>query len=245
MMSAQQRIVVASGKGGVGKSTVSACLAQEMTQRGHSVLLIDCDIGLRSLDLILGVDEHVLFTWADVTLGRCELGQAVMLRDRIHLLCAPLQPERDLRDDMLQKLTKSCHQYDTVLIDAPAGVGFGFRMAAMAASRALIVTTPDPICVRSVAVAARQVAKYGCNDVRLIINRFDRRQVLCGKLLMLDDVIDQTETQLIGVIPQEMRLFAQTANGGPMKESIVLQSIRRIAARLDGENLPLVIPTSD
>ena len=244
-MPAQQRIVVASGKGGVGKSTLSACLAQELVRRGHSVLLIDCDIGLRSLDLILGVDDHVLFTWADVVLGRCELHQAVMLRDGIHLLCAPLQPERALEDDMLQKLVRSCTQYDVVLIDAPAGIGFGFRMATLAANRALIVSTPDPICVRSVATAARQVNRFGCKDIRLVINRFDKKQALRGRLMMIDDIIDQTETQLIGVVPQETRLFALTANGEPMQEGLVLQAIRRIAARLDGENIPLTIPASE
>ena len=241
----QHRIVVASGKGGVGKSTISACLAQEMARRGHSVLLIDCDIGLRSLDLILGVDEHVLFTWADVVLGRCELTQAIMLRGDFHLLCAPLQPERALTDDMLQKLVKSCTQYDVVIIDAPAGIGFGFRMACYAANRGLIVTTPDPICVRSVGAAARQLTRFGIKDVRLVVNRFDRRLALRGKLLMIDDVIDRTETQLIGVIPQESRLFVETADGLPLREGIMLQAVRRIAARLDGENVPLVIVPSE
>ncbi|MCL2105885.1 MAG: P-loop NTPase [Oscillospiraceae bacterium] len=244
-MPQQQRIVVASGKGGVGKSTVSACLAQEMARRGHRVLLIDCDIGLRSLDLMLGVDEHVLFTWADVVLNRCELSQAIMLRGDLHLLCAPLQPEHALRDDMLQKLVRSCPQYDTVIIDAPAGIGFGFRMACLAANRALIVTTPDPICVRTVSTAARQLFKFGCKDIRLIVNRFHRQNALHGRLMMIDDIIDFTETQLIGVIPQETRLFMETANGAPLREGVVLQSIRRIAARLDGEAVPLVIPQSE
>jgi septum site-determining protein MinD len=244
-MPSQQRIVVASGKGGVGKSTVSACLAQEMVRRGHSVLLIDCDIGLRSLDLILGVDEHVLFTWADVVLGRCEFRQAIMVRDGLHLLCAPLQPERALRDDMLQRLVKTCAEYDTILIDAPAGIGFGFRVAALAANRALIVSTPDPICVRSVAAAARQLGRFGVKDIRLVINRFDKKLALRGHMMMLDDVIDRTETQLIGVVPQESRLFARTADGAPLQESVVLQSIRRVAARLDGENTPLIIPASE
>lgn len=241
----QHRIVVASGKGGVGKSTVSACLAQEMARRGHSVLLIDCDIGLRSLDLILGVDEHVLFTWADVVLGRCELSQAVMVRGDFHLLCAPLQPDRDLTDDMLQKLVKSCTQYDVVIIDAPAGIGFGFRMACFAANRGLIITTPDPICVRSVASAARQISQFGVKDIRLVVNRFNRKLALRGHILMIDDVIDSTETQLIGVIPQESRLFCQTADGLPLRESIVLQAVRRIAARLDGDNVPLVVEHSE
>ena len=244
----QQRIAVVSGKGGVGKSTVSAGLAQQMAARGHRVLLIDCDIGLRSLDLILGVDEHVLFTWADVALGRCSLKQAVlevMVFGGIHLLCAPLQPERALREEMLQALVKSCAEYDVIIVDAPAGIGFGFRAAVLACSRCLIVATPDPICVRSVSVASKQAARLGCEDIRLLINRFDRRQALRGEFLMIDDVIDLTETQLIGVVPQETRLFARTANGAPLQESIVTQALARVAARLDGENVPLDIPAAE
>ena len=119
---------IVSGKGGVGKSTVSVLLAQAMAARGRRVLLIDCDIGLRSLDLILNLDEGVLFTWADVILGRCALPQAVMAyAENIHLLCAPLQLEPGLQEDMLQKLVATCGEYDEIFIDAPAGVGFGFR----------------------------------------------------------------------------------------------------------------------
>jgi len=241
----QQRIVVASGKGGVGKSTISVCIAQSMAARGHSVLLIDCDIGLRSLDLILGVDEHVLFTWADVALGRCSLEQAVMVFGDLHLLCAPLQPERALEDHMLRGLTRDCGAYDVIIIDAPAGIGFGFRAAVLAANRCLIVATADPICVRSVSAAARQALRFGCKDLRLVINRYDRRQALRGELLMIDDVIDLTETQLIGVVPQQTRLFARTADGAPLRASLVTEAVARIAARLDGVNVPLVIPGSE
>ena len=238
----QQRIVVASGKGGVGKSTISACLAQELAARGHRVLLIDCDIGLRSLDLILGVDEHVLFTWADVVLGRCTLQQAVMVFGDIHLLCAPLTPERALEEDMLCRLMPSCVDYDVVLIDAPAGIGFGFRAAVLAANRCLIISTADPICVRSVSAAAARARRYGCKDVRLIINRFDRKLALRGQLMMIDQIIDQTEAQLIGVVPQQSKLFFRTANGEPLKANLVRQAVAQIAARLDGANVPLDIP---
>ena len=238
----QQRIVVASGKGGVGKSTISACLAQELSARGHRVLLIDCDIGLRSLDLILGVDEHVLFTWADVALGRCTLQQAVMVFGSIHLLCAPLTPERALEDNMLQTLMPTCGDYDVVLIDAPAGIGFGFRAAVLAANRCLIVSTADPICVRSVSAAAARARRYGCKDIRLIINRFDRRLALRGELMMIDEIIDQTEAQLIGVVPQQSRLFSRTANGEPLNAKLVRRAVAQIAARLDGANVPLDIP---
>ena len=239
-----QITAIASGKGGVGKSTLSALLAQEMAARGKKVLLIDCDIGLRSLDLILGVDEHVLFTWADVALGRCTLQQAVMAYSHsIHLLCAPLHHERALEDGMLRELVSTCGEYDAILIDAPAGIGFGFRLSVSAAQRCLVVSTPDPVCVRSVSAAARQAMNLGCKDVRLVINRFDRGRAQRGEMMMLDDIIDLTETQLIGVVPQQTRLFAQTA-GGALQENAVTQAAARIAARLEGENVPLVIPTA-
>ncbi|MDR0530463.1 MAG: P-loop NTPase [Oscillospiraceae bacterium] len=235
-----QIIALASGKGGVGKSTVSALLAQAMAARGHKVLLIDCDIGLRSLDLILGVDEHALFTWADVVLGRCSLQQAVMVcRENIHLLCAPLQPERALTDGVLRQLVQTCRVYDVILIDAPAGLGFGFRMAMKAAARCLLVSTPDPVCVRSVSVAARQALRLGVKDVRLLINRFDAGAAARGGLVALDDVIDQTEAQLIGVFPQEPRLFYRNANGAALRDSPVVRAAARVAARIDGENVPL------
>ena len=236
-------IAIASGKGGVGKSTLSALLAQEFASRGRRVLLIDCDIGLRSLDLILGVDEHVLFTWADIALGRCALKQAVMAYSQnLHLLCAPLSTEVALEEDMLRHIVSTCGEYDVILIDAPAGIGFGFRAALKAARRCLIVSTPDPVCVRSVSVAARQALRHGCNDVRLIINRFDRARTIKGVGLMLDELIDRAEVQLIGVVPQDTGLFLQTANGAPLRESLVSEAIARIASRVEGENIPLYIP---
>ena len=238
-------IAIASGKGGVGKSTLSALLAQEFASRGRRVLLIDCDIGLRSLDLILGVDEHVLFTWADIALGRCVLKQAVMAYSQnLHLLCAPLSTEVALEDDMLHNIVSTCGEYDVILIDAPAGIGFGFRAALKAARRCLIVSTPDPVCVRSVSVAARQALRLGCSDIRLIINRFDRARTIKGAGLMLDELIDRAEVQLIGVVPQDTGLFLQTANGAPLRESLVSEAIARIASRVEGENIPLYIPSS-
>jgi septum formation inhibitor-activating ATPase MinD len=108
-----------------------------------------------------------------------------------------------------------------------------------------VVSTPDPVCVRSVSVAARQALRLGCRDVRLLINRFDRRRVLHGQMMMLDDIIDLTEAQLIGVIPQQTKLFGQTKDGLPLQDSLVTQAAARIAARLDGENVPLVIPSAE
>ena len=236
-------IAIASGKGGVGKSTLSALLAQEFAARGRRVLLIDCDIGLRSLDLILGVDEHVLFTWADIALGRCALKQAVMAYSQnLHLLCAPLSTEVALAEDMLHNIVSTCGEYDVILIDAPAGIGFGFRAAVKAARRCLIVSTPDPVCVRSVSVAARQALRLGCQNIRLIINRFDRARTLKGAGLMLDELIDRSEVQLIGVVPQDTGLFLQTANGASLREGLVSEAVARIASRIEGENIPLYIP---
>ncbi|MDR1464041.1 MAG: P-loop NTPase [Oscillospiraceae bacterium] len=244
----QQRIVVASGKGGVGKSTLSVCLARELAARGMPALLVDCDIGLRSLDLMLGVETGVVFSWADVLLERCTLDQALLHVAGVDLLCAPLTPERSFSDDMLSRLAALCPHYAVILFDAPAGLGFGFRMAALAATRALLVTLPDPVSVRSVGLAARALIRFGREDLRLVVNRFDRKAALRrgSQVLPIDDIIDRTETQLIGVVPQESRLFQ---SGAPVlvKPSVlqgagpIRAAARRIAARIEGEDVPLVV----
>jgi len=240
----QQRIAVVSGKGGVGKSTISACLAVELAARGKRVLLVDCDIGLRSLDMILGVDEHVLFSWADVALGRCTIKQAVMPFGGIHLLSAPLASEKALEENALAQLMYSCGDYDVVILDAPAGIGFGYRCAVAAANKAFVVCTADPVCVRSAAAAGAKALRMDMREVRLIINRFDRKLALQRRHLAIDEIIDQTELQLIGVVPQQSQLFFQTNNANLLDANLLTQAIKQIAARLAGENIPLVIPNA-
>ncbi|MCL2194705.1 MAG: P-loop NTPase [Oscillospiraceae bacterium] len=241
----QQRIAVISGKGGVGKSTISACLAVEMAARGKRVLLVDCDIGLRSLDMILGVDEHVLFSWADAALGRCTVKQAVLPFGGIHLLCAPVADEDTLEEDALAQLITTCSDYDVVILDAPAGIGFGYRCAVLAADRALVVCTADPVCVRSAALAGTKALRMDLRDVRLVINRFDRKVALQRRHLAIDEIIDQTELQLIGVVPQQSQLFFQTSNANLLEANLVTQAVAQIASRLGGENIPLIIPNAE
>lgn len=144
-----KKIVVASGKGGVGKSTLTAGLSGTLAGLGKSVLVIDCDIALRSLDLMLGVRNLVVFDWGDLILYRCEPQQAMLKTDGPALLAAPLTNNDAFTRENFGNLVKSFENYfDYILIDAPAGISGGFRLAVGAADTGIIVATPDEVCVR-------------------------------------------------------------------------------------------------
>lgn len=238
------RIVIASGKGGVGKSSVTAGLACALQKAGHNVLAVDCDIGLRSLDIILGAGEDMLFTWGDIIAGRCSCDDA-LTRTAYgpSLLCAPSDFEDCFTPEAMQSMAEEYEErFDYILFDSPAGVGNGLKLAAAAADSAIVVATPDSVCVRSGAVAADRLALLGIKKSRLVINRFDKRATIKGKLLNIDDVIDSTRLRLIGVVPQDNAIsFNMTCGKALPNRNSASAAFVRIAARLDGRRVPLHI----
>lgn len=239
-----KRFVIASGKGGAGKSSVTAGLACSLQDRGHSVLVVDCDIGLCSLDIMLGARADMLFNWGDVICGRCSSDSA--LTDTLYgpaLLCAPKAFEREYTPEAMCSLFQEFEErFDYILFDSPAGLGLGFKLAAAAAQAAIVVSTPDEVCVRSAAIAAERLADLGIEQSRLIINRFERKATVKGKLLNIDDVIDSTRLRLIGVIPQDRNVMFNMSCGKRLPEkSVAAQALDRIVRRLEGERVPLVI----
>lgn len=199
-----EKIVVASGKGGVGKSSCSVGIGKELSNRGYKVLLVDTDIALRSLDVLLGVSDRVVFDWGDIICGRCNDRKAIIRGRKVDLLSCPLRfDERFTPEAMKETIMLYDKSYDFIIIDSPAGVGSGLDIAAAAADRALIISTSDKVCVRSAARAAQRLYDKGIDDVRLIINRFVRKPVRKNKLLNIDSVIDNTTVQLIGVVPED------------------------------------------
>lgn len=238
------RIVIASGKGGVGKSSVSAGIACALQNAGHSVLIVDCDIGLRSLDIILRADADMLFNWGDIAAGRCRSEDAlVKTPSGVHLLCAPRDYEDCYTPGTMQALAEEFEErFDYILFDSPAGLGYGFTLAAAAADTAIVVSTPDEVCVRNGAIAADKLAAMGIEQSRLIINRFNKKATIKGRLLNIDDVIDSTRLRLIGVVPQDNSVVFSMSCGKPLpKRSTAAAAFGRIAARLDGKRVPLVI----
>ena len=236
-----QIILVASGKGGSGKSSFTAGVSRAPTSLGKKVLAIDCDIGLRSLDIMFDVTEKVVFDWGDLILERCTPEQAI-IKGEIDLLAAPRNFSDEFTPEATAKLFKSFSEdYDYILLDSPAGIDRGFILAASAADRAVVVSTPDYVCVRSCGRAFDELRRWGKEDVRLVINMFEVKPVCKHKLLNIDQCIDETGVQLLGVVPRDPNLGYCSVTGAiPGEFSPSTLAFSRIAKRITGKRVPLV-----
>ena len=242
-----QTIVVASGKGGTGKTSVTAGVGCALAELGHSCLMIDADVGMQSLDMALGVHQFAAFDFADAARGNIALADAVVpLADfpQAGVLAAPAELE-GLGSNALRTITRNIREmelYEFVLIDAPAGLGEGFRMAARAADSGILVATADPICLRGSERTARELMACGTVNVRLVVNRV--RPVLMERgLPNIDDAIDVSGTQLLGYVPEDESVIVSAAHGLPSllaPQSRAARAYRNIARRLLGEQVPVM-----
>jgi septum site-determining protein MinD len=240
-----RRIVITSGKGGVGKTTTTANLGAVLAKRGHRVVVVDADIGLRNLDLVLGVEKRIVFDIVEVVEGRCQLRQALIKDKRLESLS--ILPAAQTRDktaitelqfaDVVRQLGEIC---DYVLIDCPAGIEHGFRNAIAGASEAIVVTTPEVSAIRDASRVIGKLQERGL-PLRLIVNRLRPEMVRSGDMLSVDDVTDILSAELLGIIPDDEEVIDSTNKGEP----IVLQTESRLAAiydkiarRLEGELVP-------
>ncbi|MBE6783186.1 MAG: hypothetical protein E7536_04170 [Ruminococcaceae bacterium] len=238
-----KKIVIASGKGGVGKSTVAAGLSRAFENEGKKVLAIDFDIGLRSLDLLFGVREQVVKNWGDVLLENCEKDHAIIHVGNIDFISAPLNFSEEFTSEKVKEMVEKYESdYDIILFDAPAGISAGFVLACAGANSAIVVSTPDDVCVRSVEITAQKIVSLGINDIRLVINRFIKKLSAKRKFLNVDEVIDSTFVQLIGVIPYDAKIgFSSMQSSSFNLKASSQKSFGRIAKRILGENVPLKI----
>ena len=241
-------ITVTSGKGGVGKTTATANLAAALAQLGHKVVAIDADVGLRNLDLVMGLENRIVYDLVDVIEGRCKLRQA-MIRDK-RLEGLYLLPAAQTRDktavspsDMVlicDELRPTC---DFVLIDSPAGIERGFRNAVAPADQVLIVTNPE---VSSVRDSDRIIGLLEADEKGtpgLIVNRVKPEMVAQGDMLNIGDVLDVLMIDLIGTVPEDEQVLVATNRGQPVvlgNHSLAGQAFRNIARRLNGEEVPFL-----
>lgn len=235
--------VVTSGKGGVGKSTVSVGLACALASRGQRVLVIDTDAGLRSLDWMLSIGDRAVCDLSDVFARRCEPSAAIYespLCQNVFVIPAPPTLEGLASPAEMQYLCRGlAEHYDTVLIDCPAGIGRGFRLATSAADRAILVTTPDRVAARDVYVASTLLDRLDIS-YKMIVNRLRVKPVLKGAMPDLDEVMDTAQVPLLGVIPEDEAVTISTANGTRFpKKCPASAAFDNIAARFLGENVPL------
>lgn len=233
------KLVVASGKGGVGKTTLTVALGKALTALGNKVLIIDCD-RLRSVDLLAGITMELVYDFGDVILGRCEPEQAVYENRGLYVISCPADYGEITADDMKNFVEHYDCDYNYILFDAPAGIGSGLRLACAAAERGIVVSTPDLICVRSACTAAREMEKMGVPESRLIINRADKKDITKGRLLNIDKVIDSTQVQLIGVVPEDEKIRLGSMGGEIYKKRYEsYKALSNIAARICGQYIAL------
>jgi len=237
-------IVVTSGKGGVGKTTTTANLGTALAKRGASVALVDADVGLRNLDILLGLESRVRYHLLDVLEEKAELDDA-LVRDKhtpnLYLLAAAQAREKDEVDtesmrDLIEELRE---RFEYVLIDCPAGIEMGFKNAVVGAQEAIVVCTPEVSAVRDV---DRVVGLLGnAFQPKLIINRVRPQLVRKGKMLSVDDVNSILRLPLLGVIADEPDVIVSTNKGEPIAlrtDSQVANAYHSIAARVAGEDVP-------
>ena len=233
-------IMVASAKGGVGKSTLCVGLGNILSECGKKTLLVDMDIGVRSLDLLLNVAEKTVYNWGDVLNNNCEPSKALIgISKNLTLLPAPVSINGDFSKDEMKKLIELYKgSFDYILLDAPAGIETGFMLSLKCAEECVVVSTPDPVSIRAASGAASLVRKNGIGDVRLVLNRFNKKQ---HKFICVDDIIDSVGARFLGIVP-ESKDIALTAIGEELPyDSKGNMAYLRIAKRLMGENVPFKI----
>ncbi len=233
------KIVVASGKGGVGKTTLTVAIGKALTALGNKVLIIDCD-RLRSVDLLAGITKELVYDFGDVIFGRCEAEQAVYENKGLYVMSCPSDYD-GITSEKMKKLVENYDcDYNYILFDAPAGIGVGLSLACAGAEKGIVVSTADLVCVRSACTAAREMEKMGIPESRLIINRIDKKDITKGKLLNVDKVIDSTQVQLIGVVPEDEKIRLGSMGGEIYKKrQDSYKAFTNIAARICGQYVAL------
>ena len=234
--------LIASGKGGVGKSSVCCFLGDALACRGRKVLIIELDCGLRSLDIMLGISDKIVFDLNDVLLSRCEASKAIVPCEyNPSLFLLPASQNERTNIDVSRLIELCCRlssYYQDILIDMPAGVGMHLRSLSTIADRVVICVTPDPISIRDGAKVL-SVMEEPIKTSRLIINRVPSSPRALTMVRDLDEVIDRVGAQLLGVIPENQEYALCAASGKPLPQAETRAVFDRIAARMTGKHIPL------
>lgn len=240
-------IVITSGKGGVGKTTTSANLGTGLSMLDKKVVIIDTDIGLRNLDVVMGLENRIVYNLVDVVEGNCRIKQA-LIKDKKHqgLYLLPSAQTRDksaVTPLQMKKLTDTLREeFDYVLLDCPAGIEQGFMNAIAGADRALIVTTPEVSAIRD---ADRIIGLLNANDINdysLIVNKIRMDMVIKGEMMDLSDVTDILAVNLIGAVPDDENIVISTNQGEPLVGTRTPSGIAymNICRRICGEDIPIM-----
>lgn len=241
-------IVITSGKGGVGKTTTSANLGTGLALAGKKVAMIDADIGLRNLDVIMGLENRIVYDLIDVVEGNCRLKQA-LIRDKRYdnLFLLPAAQTRDkdaVSPEQMQKLCDSLkEEFDYIIIDCPAGIEQGFKNAIAGADKAIVVTTPEVSAVRDADRIIGLLEANELNDPMLILNRIRVDMVKKGDMLAMEDVTEILAINILGIVPDDESIVISANKGEPAvtdESSKAGQAYRNITQRIIGNEVPLM-----
>lgn len=243
-----EAIVITSGKGGVGKTTTTANIGTGLASLGKKVVVVDGDTGLRNLDVLMGLENRIVFTLLDVVEERCRLKQALIKDKRFpNLYLMPTAQTRDKNDvtteQMLNLVRELKQEFDYVIIDCPAGIEQGFENAIVGADRALIVVNPEVTSVRDADRVIGKLDAKGLDDHQLIVNRLDYEMVKRGDMLDVSDILDSLAIKLIGIVPVDEEITIATNKGEPVvlnNKAASGQAFNHIAKRILGEEIPFV-----
>ena len=239
-------VTITSGKGGVGKTTATANIGAALASDGDSVVCIDADIGLRNLDVVMGLENRIVYDLVDVVEGRCRLRQA-MIRDK-RLPDMYLIPAAQTRDksavspsDMVRLCDDLRQDHNWILVDSPAGIERGFRNALAPADTVLVITNPEVSAVRDADRIIGLIEAEEKGPAQLIINRIRPDMVKRGEMINVDDIVELLAVDLIGLIPDDEEIMMGTNRGVPVAlngKSASGKAFRNIALRLEGEEIP-------
>ena len=242
-----QCIAVVSGKGGTGKTSLVSSVGAALALGGRRVLCLDCDVGLRNLDLALGLADQALMDFSDVAQQRYPLDSAVVEHPKLSglfLLTAPVRSRgQPVTEQQMTRLLEEIRgRYDYCLLDAPAGLGSGFRLAASGADRCIVVTTADASSLRDAQHTVMELHRFPAGSLHLVVNRV-RKKMLRQLHATIDDAIDRAGLPLIGVVPEDDALPLCLNQGTPLLLSSsqgAATAYRNIARRIQGEKIPLM-----
>ncbi|MCI7260578.1 MAG: septum site-determining protein MinD [Selenomonas sp.] len=240
--------VITSGKGGVGKTTTTANLGMGLAMRGKKVVLVDTDTGLRNLDLLLGLENRIMYDLVDVTEGRVAYKKALVRHKKLeNLFLLPTSQVKDKMSVNPEQLVKLCNDlrkdFDYILIDCPAGIEQGFKTAIAAADVALVVTMPEISAVRDADKIIGELGRADKENIKLIVNRIRPQMIESGDMLDMNDINDILSLECIGQIPDDIKVVTSTNKGEPcitMDDSLAGQAYRNIVGRILGENVPFM-----
>lgn len=247
-------IVVTSGKGGVGKTTATANLGTGLAMQGKTVVLVDTDIGLRNLDLVLGLENRIVFDLVDVVDGKCRSYKQALIRDKrfenLSILASAQSRDKDaVKPEQMKELCKELKEaFDFVLLDCPAGIEMGFKNAIAGADEAVVVTNPEVSAVRDADRIVGLLEAAEISPIHLILNRFKPHMAKRGQMLSVEDIQDILNLKLLGTVPEDERIVHSSNKGEPAvldRASGAGDAYRLIVQKIINPALPAVISGHD